>query len=132
MRLTLNQIATTQDALTASAVPFAIVCQPFADVPAAEGAVPVVDFGQSGPVRCNRCLAYVNAFFAFSNGGRQFTCNMCGHLNETRRDYRCEIDHTGYRGDQHDRPELCKGVIDFVAPQEYQVHETRLGAKARA
>jgi hypothetical protein len=46
MRLTLNQVSTTADGLTQCGVPLAVVCQPFADVPAAEGSVPVVDFGQ--------------------------------------------------------------------------------------
>lgn len=121
MRLTLNQCHVTHDGLTQSGVPLAVVCQPFADVPSQEGAVPVVDFGASGPVRCERCRAYVNAFFAFSNGGRSYTCNMCGQINHTPHDYYCEIDHNGYRRDHHKRPELCKGAVEFVAPPEYQV-----------
>ena len=125
MRLTLNQVLTTSDALTNSGVPFGVVCQPLADLPACEKPVPLVDFAESGPVRCERCRAYVNAFFAFSNGGRSYTCNMCGHLNDTPRDYYCEIDHNGNRRDQYERPELSRGAVEFVAPAEYQARPPR-------
>jgi hypothetical protein len=43
----------------------------------------VVDSGESGPVRCTRCKAYINAFMAFVDAGRKFRCNICGHLNHT-------------------------------------------------
>ena len=123
MRLTLNQVVTTSDALSTSGVPFGVVVQPLADVPAAEGTVPVVDFGESGPVRCERCRAYVNPFFSFTAGGRSYRCNLCEHINATPMDYFCEIDHNGYRRDHQSRPELCRGVIDFAAPAEYQARE---------
>ena len=120
MRLTINQVLSTADALTSSAVPFGVVCQPLADVPLAEGKIPVIDFGEAGPVRCERCRAYVNPFFTFLDGGRSFQCNLCGMVNSTPRDYFCEIDHNGNRRDQNERPELCHGVVEFVAPAEYQ------------
>ena len=125
MRLTLNQVATEHNGLTQSGVPFGVVIQPLAEVPAAEGVVPVVDFGEQGPVRCNGCRAYVNPFFSFSDGGRMYTCNLCGLRQETPRDYFCEIDHNGYRRDHYDRAELCRGVVEFVAPAEYQARPPR-------
>ena len=125
MRLTLNQVVTTSDFLSQSGAPFAAVIQPLADVPAAEGGVPLVDFGEDGPIRCERCRAYINAFFSFSNGGRSYTCNLCGQVNATPSHYFCEIDHNGYRRDHYDRPELCRGVVDFVAPSEYQARPPR-------
>ena len=120
MRLTLNQVHTTSEGLASSGAPFAAVIQPLADIPAAEGTVPVTDFGEDGPIRCERCRAYVNPFFAFSNGGRSFTCNLCNQVNTTPSHYFCEIDHNGYRRDHNERPELCRGVVEFVAPSEYQ------------
>jgi len=125
MRLTLSQIINTSDMLSSSGIPFAVIAQPLAEVPAADGAVPVVDFGDVGPVRCERCRAYVNPFFAFSDGGRTYTCNMCGMVNQTPRDYYCEVDHNGYRRDHNERPELCRGVVEFVAPPEYQARPPR-------
>ena len=51
MRLTLNQVMNTAEQLSGTGIPFAVVAQPLAEVPAVEGAVPVVDLGESGPVR---------------------------------------------------------------------------------
>ena len=87
MRLTLNQVVTTHEMLDQAGVPLAVVCQPLAEVPEADGPVPVVDFGESGPVRCERCRAYINPFFEFVEGGRAFVCNLCGAKTETPRDY---------------------------------------------
>jgi len=44
--------------------------------------VPVVDMGPSGPIRCTRCRAYINPFVLFIDGGRQFRCNLCSHIND--------------------------------------------------
>ena len=53
-------------------MPFGVVVQPLADVPQQEGAVPVLNYGDAGPIRCGRCRAYINPFFAFIDGGRSF------------------------------------------------------------
>ena len=42
----------------------------------------IVDNGASGPVRCNRCKAYMNPFMQFIDGGRRFVCNICSHSSE--------------------------------------------------
>ena len=119
MRLSVNQLITTHENMAASALPFGVVIQPLADTPPAEGAVPLVDFGEAGPVRCGRCRAYVNPFFSFADGGRSFVCNMCAFVNRVPDDYFCEADGHGYRRDMNERPELCRGVVEFVAPAEY-------------
>ncbi|KAK5841857.1 hypothetical protein PVK06_004181 [Gossypium arboreum] len=38
----------------------------------------VVDFGESGPVRCSRCKGYINPFMKFIDQERKFICNLCG------------------------------------------------------
>ena len=38
---------------------------------------PIVDLGQMGPVRCNRCKAYICPFMQFTDGGRKFQCGFC-------------------------------------------------------
>lgn len=43
----------------------------------------VVDFGESGPVRCSRCKGYINPFMKLIDHGRRFTCNFCGFAEET-------------------------------------------------
>lgn len=125
MRLTLNQVMNTAEQLSGTGIPFAVVAQPLAEVPAVEGAVPVVDLGESGPVRCERCRAYINPFFSFGDGGRTYTCNLCNFVNQTPRDYFCEVDYSGYRRDHSERAELCHGVVEFVAPPEYQARPPR-------
>ena len=37
----------------------------------------LVDHGASGPIRCNRCKAYMNPFARFIDGGRQYLCPIC-------------------------------------------------------
>lgn len=39
--------------------------------------LPIVDLGQMGPVRCNRCKAYMCPFMVFIDGGRKFQCSFC-------------------------------------------------------
>ena len=38
---------------------------------------PVIDLGEIGPVRCNRCKAYMNPYMLFIDGGRRFQCCYC-------------------------------------------------------
>ncbi|KAJ8760566.1 hypothetical protein K2173_015233 [Erythroxylum novogranatense] len=62
----------------------------------------VVDFGEGGPVRCSRWK---------------------GFTDETPRDYHCNLDPDGRRRDDDERPELCRGTVEFVATKEYMVRE---------
>ncbi|KAB5568593.1 hypothetical protein DKX38_002386 [Salix brachista] len=80
---------------------------------------PVVDFGESGPVRCSRCKGYINPFKKFIDHGRRFICNFCGFADETPSDYQCNLGPDGRRRDADERPELCRGTVKFVASKEY-------------
>lgn len=124
LRLTMNQLINTEEELVASAVPFAAIVQPLADVPPTEEPVPVVDFGELGrelgPVRCSRCRAYVNPYFQWLDRGRSYKCNFCGMVTQTPREYYSELDSNGYRRDAADRAELCCGAIEIIPPPEYQ------------
>lgn len=82
MRLTCNHIPSTPELVDASRIAVGAVIQPLANVGREEEAVPAVDFGPAGPLRCSRCKAYVNPFFKFTEGGRSFVCNMCDQKNE--------------------------------------------------
>lgn len=42
----------------------------------------LVDHGPGGPIRCNRCKAYMNPFARFIDGGRQYLCPVCECSNE--------------------------------------------------
>jgi protein transport protein SEC24 len=62
------------------------------------------------PFRCSRCLAYVNPYFRFSDGGRKVVCNICGLSQDCP-----EV----YQRDKASRVELYRGTYDFIAPGEY-------------
>uniref|UniRef100_A0A1S4BW20 Protein transport protein Sec24-like At4g32640 n=1 Tax=Nicotiana tabacum TaxID=4097 RepID=A0A1S4BW20_TOBAC len=123
MRCTLNQIPCTVDFLTTSAMPWALLVQPLALPHPSEEPLHVVDFGESGPVRCSRCKGYINPFVKFIDQGRRFICNLCGHTDETPRDYHCNLGPDGRRRDADERPELCRGTVEFVATKEYMVRD---------
>ena len=68
----------TDELAKLAAIPLGIIIQPLADLHPKDTKVPIVDFGESGPVRCKRCRAYINPFCVFTQGGSKFTCNLCG------------------------------------------------------
>ncbi|XP_039120781.1 protein transport protein Sec24-like At4g32640 isoform X1 [Dioscorea cayenensis subsp. rotundata] len=123
MRCTMNQIPCTGDLLSTSSMPLALMIQPLALPHPEEEPIQVVDFGESGPLRCSRCKAYINPFMRFIDQGRQFICNLCGFTNETPRDYYCNLGPDGRRRDVDERAELCRGTVEFVATKEYMVRD---------
>ncbi|XP_050221483.1 protein transport protein SEC24 C-like [Mercurialis annua] len=123
MRCTINQIPCTVDLLNTSGMPLALLVQPFALPHPSEEPIQVVDFGESGPIRCSRCKGYINPFMKFIDQGRRFICNFCGFTDETSRDYHCNLGPDGRRRDADERPELCRGTVEFVATKEYMVRE---------
>ncbi|XP_050235388.1 protein transport protein SEC24 C-like [Mercurialis annua] len=123
MRCTINQIPCTVEFLNTSAMQFALLVQPLALPHPAEEPVQVVDFGESGPVRCSRCKGYINPLMRFIDQGRRFICNLCGFSDETPHDYHCHLGPDGRRRDADERPELCRGTVEFVATKEYMVRE---------
>ncbi|XP_062173358.1 protein transport protein SEC24 C [Alnus glutinosa] len=123
MRCTISQIPCTADLLTTSGMQLALLVQPLALPHPSEEPIQVVDFGESGPVRCSRCKGYINPFMKFIDQGRQFICNLCGYTDETPRDYHCNLGPDGKRRDANERPELCRGTVEFVATKEYMVRD---------
>ncbi|KAG2557595.1 hypothetical protein PVAP13_8NG220200 [Panicum virgatum] len=123
MRCTVNQIPCTGDLLTTSGMPLALMVQPFALPHPSEEPIQLVDFGEMGPIRCSRCKAYINPFMRFVDQGRHFVCNLCGFRNDTPRDYMCNLGPDGRRRDADDRPELCRGTVEFVATKEFLVRD---------
>ncbi|KAL8042687.1 hypothetical protein ABFX02_09G069500 [Erythranthe guttata] len=123
IRCTTHQIPCTGDILSASAVHMALLVQPLALPHPSEEPIQVVDFGESGPVRCSRCKGYINPFMKFIDQGRRFICNLCGYTDETPRDYHCNLGPDGRRRDADERPELCRGTVEFIASKEYMVRD---------
>ncbi|XP_004298636.1 PREDICTED: protein transport protein Sec24-like At4g32640 isoform X1 [Fragaria vesca subsp. vesca] len=126
MRCTINQIPCTADLLTTSGMQLALLVQPLGLPHPSEEPIQVVDLGETGPLRCSRCKGYINPFMKFIDQGRQFICNLCGFTDETPRDYHCNLGPDGRRRDADDRPELCRGMVEFVAPKEYMVRDPML------
>jgi protein transport protein SEC24 len=118
-RLTLNNIPSTSDSLTATGLPLGLVLQPLAPLQAGETPIPVLDFGELGPPRCRRCRAYINPFMTFRSGGNKLVCNMCTFPNDVSPEYFAPTDPTGIRVDRAQRPELTTGTVEYLVPKEY-------------
>ncbi|KAM7475291.1 hypothetical protein LguiB_022534 [Lonicera macranthoides] len=123
LRCTINQIPCTYDLLATSGMQLALLVQPLALPHPSEEPIQIVDFGESGPVRCSRCKGYINPFMKFIDQGRRFICNLCGFTDETPRDYHCNLGPDGRRRDADERPELCRGTVEFIATKEYMVRD---------
>ena len=54
-------------------------------------------------------------------GTLQFYMFLAGFTDETPRDYLCNLGPDGRRRDADERPELCRGTVEFVATKEYMV-----------
>ena len=118
-RLTLNNIPSTSDFLSSTALPLGMIIQPLARLDPGEQSIPVLDFGDSGPPRCRRCRAYINPFMSFRSGGNKFVCNMCTFPNDVPPEYFAPLEPTGARVDRLQRPELMMGTVEFLVPKEY-------------
>uniref|UniRef100_A0A8W8MRJ5 Protein transport protein Sec24C n=1 Tax=Magallana gigas TaxID=29159 RepID=A0A8W8MRJ5_MAGGI len=119
MRSTLYNVPCTSDMLKSCHIPFALSISPFAKLPEEEYNPPIVNLGETGPVRCKRCKAYMNPNMMFIDGGRRFQCVFCGAATDVPAEYFAHLDHTGRRIDTYDRPELCLGSYEFVATKDY-------------
>jgi protein transport protein SEC24 len=118
-RLTLNNIPLSAQALAATSLPLGMVLQPLAAQQEGEQAIPVLDFGETGPPRCSRCRAYINPFMQFKAGGNKVVCNLCTYPNDVPGEYFAPTDQSGVRIDRLQRPELTLGTVDFMVPKEY-------------
>ncbi|KAJ3149333.1 COPII coat Sec23p-Sfb3p heterodimer component [Geranomyces michiganensis] len=125
IRLTTYNIPCTEELTNTTSIPLGMIVQPLAELAPDEEPIELVDCGEKGPVRCNRCKAYVNPNFMWTDGGRKFVCNLCSMENETPPEYFMNLDMSGRRMDLMRRPELRRGTIDFAAPKDYQQREPK-------
>lgn len=119
MRLTINNIPSTADALSSTGLPLGLLLQPLAPLQHGELEIPVLDFGETGPPRCHRCRAYINPFMVFRSGGNKFVCNMCNYANDVPPEYYSALTPQGSRVDREQRPEIMLGTVEFLVPKEY-------------
>nr|XP_033797763.1 protein transport protein Sec24C isoform X3 [Geotrypetes seraphini] len=119
IRCTSYNIPSSSDMAKQSQVPLAAVIKPLAMLPQDEVPPYLVDHGETGPVRCNRCKAYMCPFMQFIEGGRRFQCCFCSCVTEVPPHYFQHLDHTGKRVDYYERPELSLGSYEFLATVDY-------------
>uniref|UniRef100_A0A8C3M8G8 Uncharacterized protein n=1 Tax=Geospiza parvula TaxID=87175 RepID=A0A8C3M8G8_GEOPR len=93
--------------------------QPFAAVPPNETPLYVINHGETGPIRCNRCKAYMCPFMQFIEGGRRYQCGFCNCINDVPPFFFQHLDHMGRRIDHYERPELSLGSYEYVATLDY-------------
>ncbi|KAF7706425.1 hypothetical protein HF521_019679 [Silurus meridionalis] len=119
MRCTTYSFPCTSDLAKQWQVPLAAIIKPFATVPKNETPLYIVNHGEAGPIRCNRCKAYMCPFMLFIDGGRRFQCAFCSCVNEVPAQYFQHLDHMGRRVDVFERPELSLGSYEFAATLDY-------------
>ena len=125
-RFSASKIPQTASQATSCKVPFGGILRPLAPCGDDDGddsleAVPTVQPGSAGIIRCKRCRTYINAFVTWSEHGRRWRCNICAQMNDTPSAYFCHLDEDGHRQDRFQRPELSKACVEFLAPAEYMV-----------
>lgn len=96
LRPTLMTVPSNGQLLETTALPFALLVQPFAQLRYDEAPIPLVSSwvsGQSafdrppnpvedeGPPRCEKCRGYVNPWVRFTDGGQKWLCNLCNTSN---------------------------------------------------
>ncbi|OXM76086.1 protein transporter SEC24 [Cryptococcus neoformans Bt63] len=152
LRATLPCIPSNGQLLDTTALPFGVLVQPFAPLRYDEAPVPCVSSwvsGQSafdppafkgetwgaegegdeqGLPRCDKCRGYINPWIRFVDGGRKWTCNLCGGLNEVPSQYFCHLAPNGQRLDHAERPELQFGTVDFPVPPSYWAQQPPSGS----
>ncbi|GAA6019532.1 hypothetical protein JCM11491_001327 [Sporobolomyces phaffii] len=133
LRMSTYNLPLSDDLAVASQLPLGLVVQPFAQLRPEEGSIPVVDFGETGPPRCERCRGYVNPWCVFVEGGQKFLCNLCGAATEVAPEYFSHLDMSQRRMDLDQRPELRQGSVDFAVNRDYWVQDnpTQPGSSPR-
>ncbi|KAH9443611.1 hypothetical protein Pst134EA_032558 [Puccinia striiformis f. sp. tritici] len=132
IRATTYCLPAMDDIAQAAELPLGLVIQPLAELGQGEGdMVPMVNFSEdpTGPPRCSSCRGYINPWCTFIDGGHRFKCNLCGKPSDVPAAYFCHLDMSGRRVDQYQRPELCRGSVDFIVNQDYWVQSDSSDSK---
>jgi len=119
LRSTYYKIPAEESLIKDTGVPLGFIVQPLADPTPDEDAIPIANYGEEGPIRCSRCRGYINPAWIYSQNGSVGICNLCKMSNQLPREYYSPLDEQNLRTDKNEKPELSKGVYEFVAPSGY-------------
>ncbi|XP_041065090.1 protein transport protein Sec24C-like isoform X1 [Carcharodon carcharias] len=118
VRCTMYTFPCSQELAKLSHLPLAAVVKPLATLPEEEAPVRLVDHGEAGPIRCERCAAYMCPLMHFLDNGQRFQCPFCDAVSQVPQHYFHPIDYSGKRADRPTRPELSQGSYEFLMPEE--------------
>ncbi|KAF4686805.1 Protein transport protein Sec24D, partial [Perkinsus olseni] len=113
LRSTTYTVPAQQSTVHSSGIALGIIAQPFAELSNDERDVPLINYGEAGPMRCPRCRAYANPAFQWIGGGEECICNFCNYVMEVPQIHQCPVPN------MRERPELEFGSVDYVAPSDY-------------
>ncbi|XP_077156567.1 protein transport protein Sec24D [Paroedura picta] len=119
IRCTAYCFPSSADMAKQAQIPLAAIIKPFASVLPNATPLYLVNHGETGPIRCNRCKAYMCPFMQFIEGGRKYQCGFCNCVNDVPPYYFQHLDHIGRRIDHYERPELSLGSYEYVATLDY-------------
>lgn len=121
LRSTISRLPASVSLKAKCNIPLGIVLQPLAPLPPEEEVASVNHGAVGSIVRCKQCRTYINPFVHWEANGKRWTCNLCGYQNTTMDTYINSLDERGMRIDRFQKPELCKGAVEYIAPGEYMV-----------
>lgn len=122
-RMSMYSVPYNEELKNKSKIPLAMELNPFADMLLEKDeSVPQIDVREVEFVpRCRRCRAYLSA--GMKTSSYDTICNICGFKSPLPSDYFSNLDFNGNREDYQRRPELFKGVVDYIVPKEYNWNE---------
>ena len=121
MRSSLNSVPQGADLLKSSSVPFVVLINALAPQEPGDSPLEIIDPGPAGPMRCSGCKAYVCPYMRWGDQGRRMECCFCGANTVVPPEYFSHISGDGTRRDKDERPELCRGSVEFEVAGEYLV-----------
>ncbi|XP_038641637.1 protein transport protein Sec24C-like isoform X2 [Scyliorhinus canicula] len=114
VRCTTYTFPCSQEMAQLSHLPLAAIVKPLATLPEEEVPVQLVDHGEGGPIRCERCTAVMCPLMQFLDNGHSFQCPFCDAVSRVPLHYFHPIDYSGKRADRPARAELSCGSYEFL------------------
>ncbi|ODV64343.1 Sfb3p ASCRUDRAFT_73987 [Ascoidea rubescens DSM 1968] len=124
MRSSMYNLPSSERLRSATSLPVGVYLRPFCPAEN-DGDEPIPEIDLTfigGPPRCRRCRCYINPSMIFVNDGNRFICNLCQFPNDCPSDYYSPLGPDRKRIDYFQRPELTRGIVDFILPKAYNLN----------